>query len=158
VFVRIVETAISVAVGVADINLIACANILWASQFAMKEAVLALNPLPDFVLVDGNVSLPCNFLQAAIVGGDRRVNSIAAASVVAKVMRDKLMLQYHELYPAYRFDRHKGYGTKEHFAALKKFGPSPVHRMGWECVMRFNVRGEKGSTLGKGRGTLNVAR
>ncbi|MFA4858354.1 MAG: ribonuclease HII, partial [Candidatus Margulisiibacteriota bacterium] len=101
VFARILDQAPAVAIGVSDIDLIARVNILWASIFAMREATLALNPLPDFVLVDGKVKLSCPMPEKTIVGGDGRVNSIAAASIVAKVTRDRIMQHFHELYPQY---------------------------------------------------------
>ena len=103
-------------------------NILRATHLAMRRAVEALPQLPDYVLVDG---LPVKGLPVesqAIVKGDAKSFLIAAASVMAKVTRDRLMVQLHEKYPAYRFDSNKGYGAKEHLAALGKFGACPEHR------------------------------
>jgi ribonuclease HII len=135
-FEQIREQALSLGVGIADVNLINQINIFWASLFAMREAVLSLKPQPDFVLVDGQAKIACDILQEAVVGGDGKVAVIAAASVVAKVVRDKIMLDYHKEYPAYGFAAHKGYGTAAHIAALKRWGPSPIHRNFWQTVMQ----------------------
>lgn len=88
-----------------------------------------------FVLVDGNMTIPnLSVAQEAVVGGDALVRSIAAASIVAKVTRDRMMLEYDRIYPAYGFARHKGYGTKEHMDALRKHGACPIHRMSFKPV------------------------
>lgn len=105
-------------------------NILEASLLAMGEAVKKLKVAPDYLLVDGKfpikqIKLP----QAAIINGDALIASIAAASIIAKVSRDWLMQGYHADYPHYGFDRHKGYGTKQHLAAIKTHGPCPIHRL-----------------------------
>jgi ribonuclease HII len=98
-------------------------------MLAMREAFLALKTLPAIALVDGNV-LPDLPIQArAVVKGDSLSLSIAAASIVAKVARDRIMTALHQKYPEYGFDRHKGYGTKAHLTALRKYGPSPIHRL-----------------------------
>ena len=103
-------------------------NVHQASLHAMREAVRRLVPLPDFVLVDG-FPLPDLFIpQRHIVKGDRRCSAIAAASILAKVTRDRQMQQLHEQDPRYGFDRHKGYATNAHLAAVARFGYSPVHR------------------------------
>jgi ribonuclease HII len=103
-------------------------NIHRASLRAMRDAIMALVPLPGFVLVDGfrvpDLPLP----QRAVIGGDRRSSAIAAASIVAKVTRDRLMVALHAADPRYRFDRHKGYATREHLDAVGRYGYSPVHR------------------------------
>lgn len=134
IFEQIRDKATAVGVGIADVALIDKVNILKASLFAMREAILALDPAPHYVLVDGNKKVQVDLPQKTVVGGDAKVKSIAAASIVAKVLRDKLMLDYAKSYPDYGFDKHKGYGTKEHLAALDKFGPSPIHRMSWMSV------------------------
>lgn len=103
-------------------------NIHRACLRTMRRAVLSLDPLPDFVLVDA-FSIPDLFIpQRGIVGGDRLCASIAAASIVAKVTRDRLMMRCHEADPRYGYDRHKGYATAEHLAALALHGYSPLHR------------------------------
>ncbi len=120
--------ASGVAVGMASVDEIDELNILKASMLAMRRAVMALNPIPSLVLCDGNrcpeLPMPCD----AIVGGDDKVASISAASIIAKVTRDRLMLQLHEHFPMYRFDLHKGYPTKVHREALMTYGPTKEHR------------------------------
>jgi ribonuclease HII len=125
----IYQQAISVAVGQASPEEIDCLNILQASLLAMQRAVNALRVRPDYLLVDGIYEIPgvgCS--QIAIIKGDRRSASVAAASIIAKVHRDRLMQDYHRLYPQYQFDRHKGYPTKAHVAALEKYGYCEIHR------------------------------
>lgn len=122
-------------------------NILEASFLAMKEAIGNLrrgiaeenghegHKNTFFLLVDGNMAIPnCSYEQEAIISGDASVRSIAAASIVAKVTRDRMMLAYDREFPAYGFAKHKGYGTKEHMEALRRFGPSPIHRMSFRPV------------------------
>ena len=105
-------------------------NILGATFLAMRRAVEGLSVPPDLVLVDGNQDpqLPCEH-TVTLVKGDARSASIAAASILAKVSRDRVMMQYHEQYPAYGFNAHKGYGTRTHYAALEAYGPCPIHRL-----------------------------
>lgn len=103
-------------------------NILQATHRAMNKALAALAPSPQHALVDGTRVKTLRFPQTAIVKGDARSYSIAAASVLAKVTRDRLMEEYHERWPAYGFAEHKGYGTPQHLAALAEHGPCPIHR------------------------------
>lgn len=103
-------------------------NILQATYRAMNEALARLQPPPEHVLVDGRPVKSMRFPQTAIVKGDSLSYTIAAASVLAKVTRDRMMREFHEQFPAYGFAEHKGYGTPQHLAALTKHGPSPVHR------------------------------
>ena len=121
-------------VGVADVDEIDRLNILRATHLAMARALTALSLLPDFALVDGLPvpGLPCP--SRAIVGGDGRSLSIAAASIIAKVTRDRMMVELDDLYPGYQFARHKGYGTKIHMESLFKLGPSPAHRRSFRPV------------------------
>jgi ribonuclease HII len=109
-------------------------NILNASLKAMERALRVLTPPPDIVLVDGPYKVKLDCCQRGIVGGDAKSLSIAAASIVAKVFRDRLMSFYHRIYPAYGFNQHKGYPTKYHIEALAKFGPSPIHRKSFKRV------------------------
>ena len=109
-------------------------NIYQASRLAMKRAVLNLSRTPDFLLIDGKIKLDLPLAQRAVVQGDTKSASIAAASIIAKVYRDGLMTRLHDVYPDYGFKDHKGYATKKHLAALKLFGPSPVHRRSFEPV------------------------
>ncbi len=104
-------------------------NILQATHRAMNDALAKLNPLPPHALVDGRPVKTLHVPQTAIVKGDARSYSIAAASVLAKVTRDRLMLEYHARWPEYAFAEHKGYGTAKHLAAIAKHGACPIHRL-----------------------------
>jgi ribonuclease HII len=104
-------------------------NILQATHGAMNAALAQLDPAPDHVLVDGRPVTSLAFPQTALVKGDSRSYSIAAASVLAKVTRDRLMLDHHAQWPHYGFAEHKGYGTPQHLAAIAAHGPCPIHRM-----------------------------
>lgn len=103
-------------------------NILQATHRAMNDALAQLRPVPQHALVDGTRVKTLRFPQTPIVKGDSRSYSIAAASVLAKVTRDRLMVEYHERWPAYGFADHKGYGTAQHLAAIAEHGPCPIHR------------------------------
>ncbi len=109
-------------------------NILQATFVSMLEAVKRLQRKPDFLLIDGNRGPLIEIQKKCIVKGDRRVRSIAAASILAKEYRDDLMDELHLLYPQYNFKKHKGYPTAEHLEALRKYGPSPVHRKSFAPV------------------------
>lgn len=125
----------SVGIGICDHNTIDRINILGASFLAMKKAISNLSAKPDFILLDGRLTIPnLSIRQKAIVDGDNFVVSIAAASIVAKVTRDKIMADWHKHYPDYGFNHHKGYGTKFHLAQLKKIGPCPIHRKSFRPV------------------------
>lgn len=104
-------------------------NILQATHRAMNLALADLNPFPQHALVDGLFVKTLSCPQTAIVDGDCLSYSIAAASIIAKVTRDRIMMEFHTLYPAYGFHEHKGYGTPRHVAAIKQHGPCPIHRM-----------------------------
>jgi len=123
-----------VGVGVVCAEEIDRVNILRATLAAMAQAVGELRPAPELVLVDGNTAPPIPMACWPIIGGDRRYGLIACASIVAKVVRDELMAFYHELYPAYEFIRHKGYGTSLHAERLAALGPSLLHRHSFEPV------------------------
>jgi ribonuclease HII len=120
--------AVAFGVGEASVDEIDLVNIRQATHLAMARAVRALSPAPAFALVDGNdaPALPCPC--ETIVGGDGRSLSIAAASIIAKVTRDRMMLALHELHPLYGWANNKGYGTEAHLSALKRFGATPHHR------------------------------
>jgi ribonuclease HII len=126
---RIYERAVSVGVGVVDHATIDEINILNATFRSMSLAVECLAVQPGHLLIDGPRFIGVNIPFTTIVGGDGRSFSIAAASIIAKVTRDRLMKEYDVLYPEYGFAKHKGYGTKEHMAALKKYGRCPIHRL-----------------------------
>jgi ribonuclease HII len=104
-------------------------NILQATRHAMLEAVLQLTPQPDYLLIDGITTIDSPLPQKTITKGDSRSISIAAASIIAKVTRDKLMCELDTIHPGYGFAAHKGYGCASHMAAIGRFGPTPVHRM-----------------------------
>ncbi len=118
----------SVGIGIVDAVEIDRINILQASLRAMAIAVGNLDPSPDYVLIDGTFRVPVGLPQEPIPQGDAVSLSIGAASIVAKVTRDRLMGLYHLYYPDFGFDRHKGYPTREHQAAIRTFGCSPIHR------------------------------
>ncbi|MCX5686076.1 MAG: ribonuclease HII [Candidatus Omnitrophica bacterium] len=123
-----------VGVGIIDEKTIDRINIYRATIRAMQEAVDNLMTKPEYVLVDGRMKLPTKCPIKCIVGGDSKSLSIAAASIVAKVTRDRIMVKYDSIYPQYGFARHKGYGTKFHMAALEEHGPSPIHRFSFHPV------------------------
>lgn len=120
--------------GVVEAEVIDQINILQATHRAMALAVAQLDPAPEHVLVDGRPVRSLAWPQTALVGGDGRSYSIAAASVLAKVTRDRLMQRYDRLYPGYGFAQHKGYGTPQHLAALARLGPCPIHRRSFAPV------------------------
>ncbi|MBN1460798.1 MAG: ribonuclease HII [Armatimonadetes bacterium] len=126
--------AISVGVGIADVRMIDRVNILRAAHFAMETAISQLAPAPDLLLVDGRGLPAPPFPQRAVIGGDRKCASIAAASIIAKVTRDCLMTELDQMYPSFGFDRHKGYATREHLDRLAEFGPCPEHRRSFAPV------------------------
>jgi len=123
-----------VGIGAVEAEVIDEINILQASLRAMEEAVVKLKQIPDCVLIDGTKSPSLPFRQFPIVDGDSKSFSIACASIVAKVMRDRMMEYYDGIYPDYGFGKHKGYGTEGHLSALKKFGPCRIHRKSFEPV------------------------
>ncbi|MDD5291390.1 MAG: ribonuclease HII [Patescibacteria group bacterium] len=135
----VISEQFGVGIGICDNKTIDKINIFQASFLAMKKALGALKQKPDFVLLDGGFKIP-NYTgeQKNIIKGDSLVFSIAAASIIAKVTRDNLMKQFHEKYPQYGFDQHKGYGTKLHLVNLKKYGPCPIHRFSFGPVADLN--------------------
>lgn len=127
-FGLIYDRALAVGVGVADHDCVDRINILQATLLAMKEAVGRLAVPPDYLLIDGISPIPLNLPQRTIKKGDSASISIAAASVVAKVTRDRMMRDYDRQFPGYGFAEHKGYGCASHLAAIAELGPSPIHR------------------------------
>jgi ribonuclease HII len=120
--------ALSVGIGVIDVDVIDQINILQASILSMREAVLELKPQPDFLLIDGLNKIQLPLAQKPLIKGDTLSVSIAAASIIAKVSRDRIMEMYHRQFPQYNFLRNKGYGTKDHREAIKEFGMCKIHR------------------------------
>jgi len=124
----IVESGASYAVGIVEPDEIDMINILNATLLAMKKAVTSLDRTPDYIIVDGINEVPIDIPQMPITGGDDKSISIAAASVIAKVTRDRMMCDFEKIYPQFSFSRHKGYGTKFHYEELSIHGPTPIHR------------------------------
>lgn len=127
-FDQIREQAVAYAIAWADEKEIDAINILNARMLAMDRAIKMLNPAADFALIDGNRNQGIELQNEMVVHGDARSASIAAASILAKVSRDRFMVELAEQYPQYAFEKHKGYPTKLHYERLRQYGPSPVHR------------------------------
>ncbi|HTG01947.1 MAG TPA: ribonuclease HII [Nitrospirota bacterium] len=134
------EQAVAWGIGIADERLIDEVNILQASIIAMERALGQLVPAPDYLLIDALTLPRCTLPQNGIIKGDCRSHSIAAASILAKVTRDRLMLELHERHPRYNFKKHKGYGTREHLALLQKYGPCDAHRKSFSPVAELCPR------------------
>lgn len=130
----IIEKAIGIGIGIVDEKTIDKINILQATYLAMRKALFDLVPCPDHILVDAVVIPQISIPQTSIIKGDSKSLSIAAASIIAKVTRDNWMDQLHDYYPQYNFNSHKGYGTGEHWEALDKYGPCPIHRLSFAGV------------------------
>lgn len=130
---QILSQAVSVSVGVKSSKIIDEVNIYEADRLAMAQAVDNLDRRPDVLLVDA-MDVPVNIPQVKLIKGDAKSNSIAAASIIAKVFRDQLMDDYDQLYPEYCFKHNAGYGTADHLKALREFGPTPIHRMSFAPV------------------------
>ena len=125
---QIMNRALSVSVGICGHEEIDKINILQATKKAMRQALAEATVSVDAVLIDGNQTLGVHPRELAVIGGDGKSASVACASIVAKVTRDRLMAQYDSLYPQYGFAKHKGYPTKQHYACIEQYGISPVHR------------------------------
>ena len=130
----ILDKALYVAVGAAHPDEIDAVNILQASLNSMKRACENLYQMPDYLLIDGTFGVDLDIDQISLVKGESRSISIAAASIVAKVTRDRMMVKFHEQYPVYGFDRHKGYPTKAHKERILMNGPCPIHRKTFKGV------------------------
>ena len=124
----ICESAIAYSIVEASVEEIDATNILEATLGAMRRAVNSLSPKADFALIDGNIARGFDIPAKPVIHGDAISPSIAAASILAKVTRDRKCIEWDAMYPQYKIAKHKGYGTKEHMAALREFGPSPIHR------------------------------
>lgn len=135
---QIESQAISFAVEFVEIDEIDRVNILQATLNGMQRAVENLNPAPHRALIDGNRAPALSCEVRTVIGGDALIASISAASILAKVYRDRLMLEMHDIYPGYGFDRHKGYPTALHLERLKALGPCPIHRKSFAPVRKAN--------------------
>ncbi len=147
---EIVPVAVAWSVSIIDAGEIDRLNIHRASLQAMRQAVTSLHPLPGFVLVDGFRIPDLVMPQRPITGGDRRSTAIAAASILAKVTRDRLMCEMHATDPRYGFDRHKGYATRDHLDAVAKFGYSPIHRRTFRPPSLFDTIPEQEGERARG--------
>ena len=122
------KDAVSIGIGVSEVRVIDTINILQATMLAMKEAVLGISLNPDYLLIDGINRIELDLPQATVIRGDQKSISIAAASIIAKVSRDRLMEMYHRQFPMYNFLKNKGYGTREHLNAISQYGRCKLHR------------------------------
>lgn len=138
-FWKIVHHAISVGVGIVEADVIDRINILQSTKFAMKLAVDDLGIGPDILLIDAVKLADIDIRQQSIIRGESVSASIAAASIVAKVVRDDIMLDYHEKYPVYGFMEHKGYPTKKHIECINSYGPCPIHRKSFRKVFDAQI-------------------
>jgi ribonuclease HII len=134
-YYSILDSAEDVGIGIVEAKVIDRINIAQASFLAMKKAILDLKEVPDYLLVDGFKIPHLNIFQIPLIKGEDKSISIAAASIVAKVYRDNIMIKYDKKYPQYLFKKNKGYGTEEHLNALLKHGPSEIHRKSYKRVM-----------------------
>ena len=133
VYNQVMKEAVAVGIGIKDNYVIDDVNIYEATKLAMIEAIEKLNPQPEHLLIDAmNLDLPIE--QTSIIKGDANSLSIAAASIVAKVTRDKMMADYEQEFPGYAFAKNAGYGTKEHLSGIDKFGVTPIHRRSFEPI------------------------
>lgn len=128
VYEAIMQNALAVGVGMSDVDVIESVNILNATKLAMKEAISKLKVQPEYVLIDGNQMIDITIPGETVVHGDAISESIAAASIIAKVTRDRMLIEWDKEYPEYGFAKHKGYGTKAHIDAIAKYGLTPIHR------------------------------
>lgn len=136
-YTRIYRHAVAVGIGIVDEALIDELNILRAALLAMDRAVADLTTQPDFLLIDGTFPIETELPQTSLAKGDAKSVSIAAASVIAKVTRDRIMNTYHDAFPQYGFSRHKGYPTWDHREAIRQYGCCPIHRRSFKGVKEF---------------------
>ena len=124
----IMKMAIAVGIGISDVQVIEEVNILNATKLAMKTAILNLKIKPEYILIDGNQMIDIDIPGETVISGDAKSETIAAASIIAKVTRDRMLIEYDNEAPEYGFAKHKGYGTKVHIEAIGKYGLTPIHR------------------------------
>lgn len=147
---KIVDRALAYCIASASVEEIDTLNILHATMLAMKRAVEGLSVVPTLVKIDGNRCPALNIRSEAIIGGDALVKSISAASILAKVTRDRMLLELHQAYPVYGFNAHAGYGTPQHLAALREHGPCEHHRRSFAPVREAHQRFSNGLKLPAG--------
>lgn len=133
IYNQVMKEAVAVGIGIKDNHVIDDVNIYEATKLAMIEAIEKLNPQPEHLLIDA-MNLDLTIEQTSIIKGDANSLSIAAASIVAKVTRDKMMTDYEQEFPGYAFAKNAGYGTKEHLSGIDKFGVTPIHRKSFEPI------------------------
>lgn len=131
---EIEQRAICWAIGKVEPEEIDRINIYQASRLAMKRATQSMTITPGFLLIDGRANIDIHIAQRTIIKGDQQSLSIASAAILAKVARDKMMETFHDIYPEYGFNKHKGYATKNHLEAIRKNGPSPIHRKSFKPI------------------------
>jgi ribonuclease HII len=134
VYIAILEGALDYGIGMVSNTEIDQLNILQATREAMRRALTGLRQRPDLALIDGNQTIDSGIAEHTIVRGDARCASVAAASVLAKVTRDRLMTAYAEQFPGYGFEQHKGYPTRTHYDCLRRMGPCAIHRLSFRGV------------------------
>ncbi len=140
IFSEILDNAADFAIAGVSCVVIDKINILQASLLAMKVAIEKLRIRPDLVYIDGNKTIPgLAVKQKAVVGGDRLIPQVSAASILAKVTRDTHMFEMSKIYPEYNFEKHKGYGTKEHIELINEFGPCEIHRKSFSPISQFEL-------------------
>lgn len=138
-FYIILQNAVDIGIGIVDAKIVDEINILKATKLAMLRALKDLKTEPELLLIDALFLPSVEIKQKPVVGGDAKSASIAAASIIAKVIRDMIMVMYHNKYPYYGFDRHKGYPTKEHIKKLNIHGPCPIHRKSFQRVYSLTL-------------------
>jgi len=144
VFSEIIDKAAGYGIAGVSHSIIDKINILQASLLAMRKAVEKLRIRPEKIYVDGKFTIPgIDIKQEAIVDGDKLIIQVSAASILAKVARDAYMTELANIYPAYDFERHKGYGTKEHIEILYKIGPCPIHRRSFKPISQMTIWGNR---------------
>ena len=153
---KIVDRALAFCVASASVEEIDALNILHATMLAMKRAVEGLAVVPTLVKIDGNRCPVLSIRSEAIIGGDALVKSISAASILAKVTRDRMLLELHQTFPVYGFDAHSGYGTPQHLAALREHGPCEHHRRSFAPVREAHLRVGKLSVSVPGADLTNL--
>jgi ribonuclease HII len=136
-YTRIYQNALAVSIGIATVEEIDTLNIFYATMLAMERAIINLSVVPTLILIDGKNSPKISLPTKTIVKGDQTEKPISAASIIAKVTRDRLMKNLHLEHPKYNFAKHKGYSTKEHQKLLHQFGPCPFHRRSFSIVKKF---------------------